>query len=474
VRAASSSSHEVASKTTAGPLNEQGTEKAQPNESDALSTDTLPMTAISPSVDASIRRDRNDRHNDVRLEDDGADDEQNYSHEDAIVTSESSPFVAYDWSFDPSTGWWTKQIVISPDRPDSGMTLRIHEHAEAILFGDPDNMPEDLLDEQSDRTSVGHAIGALAGHLSRQAMASMASINTPSARVPDAITPVVPKGSPAVISPIRAMRPARQISTASSPGIMSNPTAPSVLPAEDTLSFAEALLMESAVEASSANNDATGSMPTQEESQHSEIAQVDATTRATPAKASKTKSIRIKSPRRPARNSGRFMAATASSARKTSVRVSSREPTLRQSTSGSISPSQRRKVPSRMSKIKETLNARRADMRASHIPPPYQPPPPPKVVGAPGEVEKTATMRLRAKQSFRKLFSKVHVSDAPEVPVVATSESVFIPHDMAATVNGILASIGPMSANSFESVRSLEIAEACLHFVTSFHTYANW
>jgi hypothetical protein len=60
-----------------------------------------------------------------------------------------------------------------------------------------------------------------------------------------------------------------------------------------------------------------------------------------------------------------------------------------------------RKGPSRMSKIKETLNATRADMRAPHIPAPCQPPPPPKAGGAPGEVEKTSTMRLRAKQSFR-------------------------------------------------------------------------
>jgi hypothetical protein len=75
-------------------------------------------------------------------------------------------------------------------------------------------------------------------------------------------------------------------------------------------------------------------------------------------------------------------------------------------------------------------------------------------------------MRLRAKQSFRKLFSKAHVpEDVPEVPSVAMYERVFIPHDMAETVNGILDTVSPMPANSLEGEKSLEIAEVCLHFV---------
>jgi hypothetical protein len=461
LRAASSNSREVASERTAFDSNEQENGEPQPTESDALSTDTLPMIAVSPSVDTSIRHDHKDMRNDVCLEED---DERNDLYEDAMVASESSPFITYDWSFDPSTGWWTKRIPTRSDRPHSGMFLRIHEHADAIMYGDPDNMPEDLPEEKPGRVSVSQSIGTLAGRLSKQAMASMVSINNSSKRTPDVITTVSPNASPAVISPIRSMRPARQTSTALSPGRMSIPTAASVLPVEDTIGFAEALLMEPDMNVSGASP----VLPAEDAIGFSEallmepITRVDVTTNATFAKASKKKSIMIKSPRRPTRNSGRFMAATASSARKTIERVSSREATLRASASGTVPPSQPGKGSSRLTRIKETL---RADMRAPHVPPPYQPPPPPKAVGAPGEVEKS-TMRLRAKQSFRKLFSKAHVpEDVPEVPSVAMYERVFIPHDMAETVNGILDTVSPMPANSLEGEKSLEIAEVCLHFV---------
>jgi hypothetical protein len=108
---------------------------------------------------------------------------------------------------------------------------------------------------------------------------------------------------------------------------MSTPTASSVLPVEDTIGFAEALLMEPNMNVSSASP----VLPAEDGIGFSEallmepITQVDATTSAILAKASKKKSIRIKSPGRPTRNSGRFIAATASSARKTIARVSSRE-----------------------------------------------------------------------------------------------------------------------------------------------------
>lgn len=484
-------------------------------------TSQSPVTAITSPPHVGSRDSGEHKQEDVQP----GTAEPDTPQEDGVVTGESSRPIDVGWTLEASTGWWEKRIITRPDRPGSGPTLRIHQDAEAILFGDPDNMPEDLPDEKPERASVGQSIGALAGRLSRQAMASMVSINNQTTRTPETITISPPKASPGLISPIRAMRPARQTSTALSPKPVSNP-APIALFVQDSHDPNEALAKQDAVEESSADHGVTSPKPAQEKSTRAITAEAYGHKETSPPKARKVMGIQIKSPPRPVRNSGRFMAPTVSSVRKTSGRVSSREPKSRVSTSGSTSASQCRNVHSRLSRIKESIRATRADMTPPHIPPPYSPPDP-AVIEAPveqprghGQVEKTAPPRLKAQRSFRKLFSKseatstesvatssepklfsiansgktlakrfsknfsrVHVAEVPEnelqnlealVSVAAASssattpESVFLPHEMATTVNGIIASIGTMSSQSLESVRSLEIAEVCLHFVLKF------
>jgi hypothetical protein len=333
-----------------------------------------------------------------------------------------------------------------------------------------------------------------------------------------------------VISPIRAMRPARQASTALSPSAMSIPVESPTPSAQDSFDLAEALVQENLVGEPSTDSGATSPKPAQEEPAQDEIAEVNAPASATLSKARKMKSIRIKSPQRPFRTSGRFMAPTASSDRKSSGRENSRDAASRGSTPGSSSPSQCRNASLRLARIKKSISATRADMTPPLTMRPFEYPPltSSRPVHAPteqprsqdsGDAEKKSTVRLRAKKSFRKLFhksegtstdnvaissepklssiansgrtlakrisknfSKVHVSDVPAVPEsqlqslqealaspdqdsshVAVSDSVFLPHETAATVKQILASIGSMSVKSPESVRSLEIAEVCLH-----------
>jgi hypothetical protein len=131
------------------------------------------------------------------------------------------------WVLDPATGWWSKILAWRVSEPDNGPVLRIHQDIEIMLFGDEKNFPEDsnVLDPLA-RNSLSRTLNSIAERVSwHSSYNATPSIQSPT-QTSLPIKNVAKEISPVVISPIRAMRPARQSSAPISPRGLPSPDQP--------------------------------------------------------------------------------------------------------------------------------------------------------------------------------------------------------------------------------------------------------
>ncbi|KAF1914411.1 hypothetical protein BDU57DRAFT_294113 [Ampelomyces quisqualis] len=363
---------------------------------------------------------------------------------DDIVYEElfAGPVDEQGWAHNPSIGWSSKSISWKPEQVGNRPRLSIHKDAYPVIFESPENWPEDLAAPVADGVSL--VAAAVVEHVEHAVAHITPEIATPT-RSPTPIRSSVVEFSPSLISPIRGMKPARQPSSHFSPRKPSSvfPT-PSPL-SHDIFQNNPAVAEDKAVEKGpqQAVNTLEAEVSWQEVLSEgpphplpSDAAQKATSQNESAIEAKKLPVSRKSASSRPSRGPPSWMAPTISSikARTSKVReqTSSLPKTIgrkRQNGSATTLTSHsrvataqsRRPSGMRSSKsatpISENFMVSPGNQTESVSPFPVAGTQMPTQIG--GEMNKTATLRLKAKQSIRNLFQK---RDAPAVEPVPTIE----------------------------------------------------
>jgi hypothetical protein len=149
------------------------------------------------------------------------------------------------WVLDPATGWWSKTLAWRADEPDHGPVLRIHHDIEVILFGDDKSFLTDSnVPDAPTRNSLSRTLQSIAERVSwHSSYNAPPSIQSPT-QTSLPIKTTVKEMAPVVISPIRAMRPARQSSAPVSPRGLPSPEQPSPRAQEAQVTAAITMVIE--------------------------------------------------------------------------------------------------------------------------------------------------------------------------------------------------------------------------------------
>jgi hypothetical protein len=446
VRSTSSCSHGDKLDSRAWTRPKQDTEKALGTESDNARISESPPTSTSTTTRVEARRSPSPVQSDLL----SASIKQSAHHQDSLVISESTLFFGKQWTSEPITGWWSKQMAYGP-------TLHIHEHSDAIIYGDPSQMPPDLPAPAPghERSSFGSSMGTLA----LQTRSSLTFGVGSSEDLPIPTRKLSIATSPTAISPIRAMRPTRQRSTTASHRNFSTPTRqPPPPPRTDDGIAPVKTTTEPIADLDLEDDDEIGFAQALNELSPGPAAADNARKGALAKKSRTVLGVRIKSPLQPPRNTGGFMAQTASSAGKVSGRKSS---------------SEEKKGTTIKLKAKRSFHNLFAKNEAASTARTPTPSEPKRSIANSG---KTLAKRIS------KNFSKVQTAEVPAnelqnlealtkrqsalTSVAAVSSSMaspepltFFPVETAATVNHIIANVSAMKTKTPEGMRSLEIAE---------------
>jgi hypothetical protein len=221
VRATSALSQPIRSSKTSWPLPEPRIEIPLPTRSYKPSEEQLSSTAVyRPHLVHTHDNAESEKDHEPSVVQNAT------QHEDCLVNIEDPQPAEKIWVTDSKSGWRSRILSWRPDEPTIGPELRIHPDAHIILLGDIQDLPEcsDLRDQSPERASLSRSLNTVTGRMSRH---TSPSVNSPTqSHTTTELDTAKSKRIPAIISPIRAMRPSRQSSTAVSPSSPSMPSPP--------------------------------------------------------------------------------------------------------------------------------------------------------------------------------------------------------------------------------------------------------
>jgi hypothetical protein len=220
--------HEIEPTSTKWPLLECQQEDTATNESIGSSPERSSIITVSERgrVETGDCREVEEGVIELPIDDYASQIQNKFVHSESSYSMTTRPPVNGSWVGDPTTGWWTKTLACRPSEPEKGSVLRIHQDAQAILFGAGEDLPKECcLPAQSPaKVPLDRSFDALARDLPKQRIPTVTSSIDSSAHTPNPIRLDTNLAAPVIISPIRAMKPPRQFSTELNPRSVSSPT----------------------------------------------------------------------------------------------------------------------------------------------------------------------------------------------------------------------------------------------------------
>jgi hypothetical protein len=219
--------HEIEPTSTKWPLLEYQRDKAT-NESVGSSPERSSIITVSEKsrVETSDRLEVEERVTQLPIDDNASQIQNKLVHRESSNSMTTRPPVNGRWVGDSRTGWWTKTLACRPSEPEKGSVLRIHQDAQAVLFGDAEDLPKEccLSDQSPARVSLDRSFDAPARDVPKQSISTVTSSIDSFEHTSTPIRLDTNLSAPVVISPIRAMKPPRQFSTELPPRSVSSPT----------------------------------------------------------------------------------------------------------------------------------------------------------------------------------------------------------------------------------------------------------